>query len=155
MARTLNIYPKALIEGSVWTYIVKTYEPSTRVNSRFVHTVPAGVTADIPLSLLKLSYDLVVGDADTDGDVDTAHFVDTAASGPTNGETLWETWQTLAETVLAGLSAPYTQADYYAEWSKQDTQQVRQAGNRILVNGRGWTIPFVHQHEGDGTTTDG
>ena len=154
MARQLHVYPKALIEASTWTYLIKVYEPATRVNSRFEHTVPAGVTADVPLVLLKLSYDLTVGDTDTDQDVDTAHFVDTASGGPTNGQTLWESWQTLAESNLAGLTAPYTQADYWAEWSKKNTQRVRQAGNRILVNGRGWTVQNVHQHEGDGTNTD-
>lgn len=155
MARELHVYPKATIEASTWTFLVKIYEPLTRVNSRFEHTIPAGVTADVPLVLLKLNYDLIVGDADSDADVDTAHFVDTASGGPTNGETLWETWQILAESTLNSLTAPYTQTDYYAEWSKQDTQRVRQAGNRILVNGRGWTVLNVHQHEGDGTTTDG
>lgn len=148
MARTLHVYPKAIIDGSEWTYVVKVGA------SRFTHTIPSGVAADVPMRLLKLSYDLTVADTDTDEDVDDAHWSDTASGGPTSGETLWETWQALAEVNLTAAGSPHTQAGLYAEWSKQNTQRIRQAGNRILVNGRGWTIANVHQHEGDGTNTD-
>ncbi len=61
MARTLHVYPKAVLEGSSWTFLVKVYEPLTKANWRFVHTVPAGVTAETPLTLLKLVFDVVVG----------------------------------------------------------------------------------------------
>jgi hypothetical protein len=100
VARSLHVYPKAVLVGSSWSFIVKVFDQDTRTSSRFTHEVAAGVTAEIPMRLLKLSYDLTVGDADIDQDVDDAHFVDTAAGGPTNGETLWETWQTLAEIFL-------------------------------------------------------
>jgi hypothetical protein len=154
MARTYHLYPKAVIDGSTWTYHVKVYEPATRTNTRFEHTAPAAVTAEIPLRLLKVSFDLVTGDADTPQDVDNAMWLDTASGGPTNGETLWESWQGLADPKIAGLTTGYTQADFWAEWSQQNTARIRIAARRILVNGRGWTIPFAHQHEGDGTTTD-
>jgi hypothetical protein len=154
MARNLHIYPKAVIGGSTWTYLVKVYDQDTRVNSRFTHSVAAGVTAEIPMTLLKVAFDLVVGDADTDQDVDDAMWLDTALGGPTNGETLWETWQALADPKISGLTTGYSQTDFWAEWTQQNTARVRSAARRILVNGRGWSIPWVHQHEGDGTNTD-
>ena len=154
MARELHVYPKAIIEGSTWTYIVKIYEAATRTNSRFEHTATAGVTAEVPMRLLKVAFDLTVADTDTDQDVDDAMWLDTASGGPTNGETLWETWQALADPKIAGLTTGYTQADFWTTWTQQNTARVRNAARRILVNGRGWTIPWVHQHEGDGTNTD-
>ena len=154
MARLLHVYPKAVIDGSFWSLHVKVYDQTTHVNSRFVHVIPAGVTAELPMRLLKLSYDLTVADTDTDQDVDDAHFVDTASGGPTNGDTLWETWQALAESRIAGLTTGYTQADFFAAWTQQNTARVRTAARRILINGRGWTVSSVHQHEGDGTVTD-
>lgn len=156
MARELHVYPKAVIEGSTWTYVVKVYDHAIRQNSQFVHTAVAGVTAEVPLSLLKVSFDLVVADTDTDQDVDDALWLDTASGGPTNGETLWETWQQLADPKISGLTTGYTVQDFWAEWTQQNTARVRNAARRILINGRGWTIPggSVHQHEGDGTTTD-
>lgn len=158
MPRNLHVYPKAGITGSDWWFLVKVYDQDTRVSSRFKHTIPAGVTAEIPLTLLKLSYDMVVEDPPnpdpTDQDVDDAHFVDTAAGGPTNGETLWETWQGEAEAIIAGLTTGYTHADFFAAWTQQDTARIRTAARRILINGRGWTVSSVHQHEGDGTVTE-
>jgi hypothetical protein len=151
MPRTVHVYPKATIEGSTWTYVVKVGA------SRFVHSEAAGVTAEIPLTLLKLSYDLTVPDGVSDQDIDDAHWLATASGGPNNGKTLWGAWRDIAESNLSGLSPGYTKADYYAAWSNQDTSRVRDQGRRILVNGLGWSIDVgsIHQHEGDGTNTDG
>jgi hypothetical protein len=158
MARNLHVYPKAILQApSTWRYLVKVYEPATRINSRFEHTEPAGVTAELTLPLLKLSYDLTVPDVVTDQDVDDAHWSDTAQGGPNNGKTLWDAWRDIAETNLTALGTGYTLADWYAEWSNQDTSRIRDQGRRILVNGRGWVIDVgsIHQHEGDGSNTDG
>lgn len=152
MARNLSVYPKATLIGDQWQFVVNVWDATSR--SKFVHSETAGVTADVPLTLLKLAYDLTVADTDLDSDVDDAHWVDTAAGGPTNGETLWESWRSLAETKIAGLSPGYTLADFRAAWTQQNTARVRTAARRILINGRGWTVGSVHQHEGDGTVTE-
>jgi hypothetical protein len=161
MARTLHVYPKAVLKDSEWLLIVKVYEPTTRVRSRFEHVVAAGVTAEIPLRLLKLSFDLIVADTDTDQDVDDALFIDDIRPGPQT-ETVWGNWQTTAEGIITGLDPGYTVADFWAGWSMGDTQAVRNDAQRALVEGpggigRGWEIVAgsVHQHEGDGTVTDG
>ncbi len=155
MARLLHVYPKALIKGSLWTLTMKVYEPATKVNSRFVHTVPAGVTAETPLMLLKLVFDVVVGDADTAQDVDDALFVDDIKPGQQTA-TVWGNWADRAEGIISGLASGYTVGDFWGDWSKQDTSKVRNDARKALVQQRGWTVPVgsIHQHEGDGTNTD-
>ncbi len=160
MSRTLHVYPKAILDASTWTFLVKVYEPATQVNSRFEHTIAAGVAATTPLRLLKVSFDLIVADGDTDQDVDDALFVDDIRPGP-QVETVWGNWQDTAEGIIAGLDPGYTVAEFWAAWTNGDTQAVRNDANRALVSGpggigRGWTIPAgsIHQHEGDGTNTD-
>lgn len=149
MARTVHVYPKAMIADSTWTFIVKVDL------SRFEHTVAAGVTAEVPLSLLKVSFDLVVGDADTDQDVDDALFVDDIRPGPQT-ETVIGNWIEKAEDIISGLDIGYGVDDFWAMWRRQDTNAVRADARRALVTQRGWAINVgsVHQHEGDGTTTD-
>ena len=68
----------------------------------------------------------------------------------------------LAEGIVAGLTPGYTVADFWADWTFGDTQAVRNDANRALVSGpggigRGWEVVVgtLHQHEGDGTNTDG
>lgn len=153
MARNLHIYPKAVIDGGTWTFIVKVYEHATRITSRFEHSVPAGITVTEPVRLLKISFDMVVEDTDTDQDVDDALFVDDIKPGPQT-ETVWEAWQDRAETNWTASDG--TQADYYAQWSKPETNQMRNDARKALITQRGWTIDVgsVHQHEGDGTNTD-
>ncbi len=155
MARTLHVYPKAILDASTWTLIVKV------ADSRFEHTVPAGVTATTELRLLKLVFDLLVEDSDTDQDVDDALFIDDIRPGP-QVETVWGNWQITAEAIIAGLDPGYTVADFWAEWTHGDTQAVRNDVNRALVSGpggigRGWEVVVgtLHQHEGDGISTDG
>ena len=155
MARTLHVYPKALIDGAMWTLIVKVGD------SRFEHDVPAGVTADVPLVLLKVVFDLVVEDSDLDSDVDDALFLDDIQPGPQT-LTAWEDWQNIAEGIINSLAPSYTVVDFQQAWTGGDTQAVRNSFQRALVAGpggigRGWDIVdgTVHQHEGDGTNTDG
>lgn len=155
MARTLHVYPKATIVDSEWTLVVKVHDPATRATSRFAHVVPAGVTVEVPLRLLKVSFDLIVDDADTDQDVDDALFVDDIKPGAQT-ETVWSNWQELAETKIVGLGVGYVLADFWAAWGPSDTSAVRSDARRALVTQRGWTIPAgsVHQHEGDGTVSE-
>jgi hypothetical protein len=152
MARNLHVYPKAVLDGSSWTFIVKVFDQDTRANSRFEHIVAAGVTAEVPLRLLKLSFDLIVGDADADQAVDDALFLDDIRPGP-QVETVWGNWQEEAEGIISGLAPGYSAADFWAEWSKQQTAAIRTDARRALVTQRGWSVPWVHQHEGDGTVT--
>ena len=157
MARNLQVYPKAFHDGLAWRVSGKVDEFAAGTSSRFEHVVPAGVTAEVPLQMLKVVFDLTdLEDTDTHRDVDDALFDDDIKPGPTK-ETVWSNWQALAEGIISGLSSGYTQADFTAAWSKDDTEAVRDDANRALVSpqGRGWTITFFHQHEGDGTVTDG
>ena len=139
---------------------MKVYDRATRVNSRFVETVTAGLTAERFVPLLKVSWDLTVADTDIDQDVADSLFVDDIRPGPAT-ETVWGNWQTRAEGIIAGLTTGYTVADFRAAWTGGDTQAVRNDANRAMVSGpggigRGWTIVAgtVHQHEGDGTSVD-
>ena len=103
---------------------------------------------------------MVVAATDTDQDVADSLFVDDIASGP-SVETVWGNWQTRAEGIISGLTTGYTVQDFWSVWTFGDTQAVRNDANRAMVSGpggigRGWDIVAgtVHQHEGDGTTTD-
>ena len=147
MARTLQVYPKAVLTGSEWQFTDKVGD------SRFTHTIAAGVTAETPLVLLKLVFVLVVEDTDTDQDVDDSLFVDDIRPGPQT-ETVWGNWQDLAESIISGLATGYTADDFWAAWTIADTNAVRQDARRALVTQRGWTVDSVHQHEGDGTVLD-
>ena len=128
-------------------------------NSKFRHVVGAGVTADPPVQLLKVVFDLTVEDSDTDADVDDALFLDDIQPGPSTA-TVWGNWQIRAEGIISGLSPGYTVDDFWAAWTGGNTQAVRNDANRALVSGpggigRGWTITSFHQHEGDGTVLEG
>ncbi len=147
MVRTLQVYPKAVLTGSEWQFTDKVGD------SRFRHTIAAGVTAVTPLVLLKLVFVLVVEDTDIDQDVDDALFVDDIRPGPQT-ETVWGNWQDIAESIISGLAPGYTADDFWAAWGPQDTNAVRQDARRALVTQRGWTVDSVHQHEGDGTVLD-
>ena len=153
MTRNLNVYPKVFLEGSTWHLVVKVD------SSRFKHVVPAGVTAETPLQLLKLVFGLTVEDTDIDQDVDDALFLDDIQPGP-NTATVWGNWQDRAEGIIAGLTTGYTVDDFWLAWTGGDTQAVRDDAQRALVSGpggigRGWTIDSFHQHEGDGTLLEG
>lgn len=162
MARNLQVYPKAVLDGSIWFVTGKVDEFATGTRSRFEHVIPAGVTAETSLPLLKIVFDVIVEDTDTDQDVDDALFVDDIkpAPGIRNIETVWSNWQARAEGIIAGLAPGYTVKDFWAAWTMGDTQAFRNDANRALVSGpggigRGWTITFFHQHEGDGTVLEG
>ena len=153
MARNLHIYPKAILDGNEWLFIVKVYDRATRVTNRFEHTVAAGVFAPTPVRLLKISFDMVVDDLDTDQDVDDSLFVDDIKNGP-GYETVIGNWQVLAETNYAASDG--SQADYYSQWSSSETKQMRNDARKAMVTQRGWFIEpgSVHQHEGDGSNED-
>jgi hypothetical protein len=154
VARNLHIYPKAVLDGSTWTLIVKVYEPATRITSRFKHLEAAGVTANEPTRLLKVAWDMVVADTDTDQDVDDALYVDDIRPGP-QVETVWGNWRDEAESIIGGLAGGWTQVDFEAGWTSQATNGMRQDARRALITQRGWTIVAgsVQQTEGDGTET--
>ena len=155
MARNLHVYPKAGIAGTEWWFLVKIFDQDTRVQSRFEHVETAGVTAEVPLTLLKLCFDMVVEDTDLDSDVDDALYVDDIKPGG-GVKTVWGDWRDVAEAIISSLPPGYTRADFWAEWSKQKTDAVKADARRALITQRGWSIPVgsIHQHEGDGTVTD-
>jgi len=160
MARQLHVYPKAFIEASTWTLTMMVFDQTTRVTSHLVETVAAGLTAERPLSLLKVGWDMIVADSDTDQDVADSLFVDDIRPGPQT-ETVWSNWQDRAEGIIATLSTGYTVEDFWTAWTHGDTQGVRNDVQRAMVSGpggmgRGWTIVAgtVHQHEGDGSSTN-
>ncbi len=158
MARNFQVYPKATLTAQIWTLKVKVMDFDTRTAAAFVHTIPAGIEATADLAELKLGFNLVVADTDTDQDVDDALFVDDIQPGPSIA-TVWSEWQARAEAILAGLTAPYTLEDYWTAWTDGDTQATRNDMNRALVSGpggigRGWTVTAIHQHEPDGTVTE-
>jgi hypothetical protein len=146
----LGVYPKVTLRESTWRVILKVDEPGA--HSRFRHTVPAGVTAEVPLMMLKLAFDLTVPDTTAHADVDTALFTDLIDRGKDKNKTVWQVWQQLAEDILTGLT-DYTWREYLAEWSTNDTQRVRNAAKNTLITQRGWVVTDVHQHEGDGSIT--
>lgn len=157
MARNLQVYPKVTLNGSTWVASGRVYEAATGSTSEFIHVVPAGVTAEVPLLLLKVVFDLTVEDGDTNQDVDDALFLDDIHPSPAIEETVWGNWKTTAEGIITGLSPGYTQADFEAVWTVGDTQAMRQDAQRALESGpggigRGWTITFFHQHEAVGVT---
>ena len=154
MARTFHVYPKATLVGDVWKLIVKVYEPSTKANWRFIHDLAAGVTATTNLVELKISFDLITDDSDTPQDVDDSLYLDDIKPGG-GVETVWGNWQDRAEGIIAVLPASYTIRDYWSDWTQQDTAAVRSDARRALITQRGWSIPFIHWHEGDGTSGDG
>ncbi len=164
MARNLQVYPKASIEGSTWTYLTKIYESATGIQSRFTEVIAAGVTAEQPLRLLKVVWDVTVADTDTDQDVADSLFVDDITPAPSVRvvQTVWSEWQDRAEGIIRGLTTGYTKEDFWSAWTMGDTQAFRNNVNRAMVSGpggigRGWTIMAgtIHQHEGDGTVTEG
>lgn len=154
MARTFHVYPKAQLVDSTWKLVVKVYEPSTKENWRFVHEITAGVVASTALFELKISFDLIVADTDTPQDVDDALFVDDIAPGPSVAS-VWARWQDRAENIISGLSAPYTLSNYWADWAPNNTAKTRTDARKALMTQRGWSVPFIHWHEGDGTSEDG
>ncbi len=154
MVRNLQVYPKVILDGSTWRAIGKVDEAATGTRSRFEHLVPAGVTADTPLLLLKVVFDLTVENTDIDRFVDDALFTDDIHPNPNTTETVWGNWKTTAEGIITGLPPGFTADDFQAAWTTGDTQAMRSDAQRALetgpAGGRGWTITSFHQHEGTG-----
>lgn len=150
MARTLEIYPQATLEGATWTYTLEVSSASGV--TEFTHTAAAGIVALTPLRVLKVVFSLTVGDTVTDADIDAALFVDTISRGPNRNQTLWASWQARAETNIAALVPPYTETDFLAAWTTGHTSRIRSDARDILEQQRGWTVTAAHQHEGDRVT---
>lgn len=150
MARNLHVYPKAVLADGNWVLIVKVFDQDLRTTTRWTETTPAGVTVTNRLRLLKMSFDLVVADTDTDQDVFEAFTVDDIRAGP-QVETVWGNWVDRAEANIVG---DPTLVEFMAVWSTQDTSKTRADARKALVTQRGWTVSGVHQHEGDGTILD-
>ncbi len=160
MARNLSLYLKAVLTESLWMVWGRVDEFAAGTSSTFNHEVAAGVTALIPLPMLKIVFDLTVPDGTPDSDVDDALFVDDIHPAPGQTQTVWSNWQQLAEGLISGLPPGYTEADWLAAWTSADTAAVRSDANTALVSGpggigRGWIITFFHQHEGDGSELEG
>ena len=155
--RAVHVYPEAHLAGAEWTFSILITDQDTGERIEPEHTAAAGVTAETPLTLLKVAWDMAIGDTDTLEDVDAALWQDDIHPAPGQTETVWGNWQAAAEAIITGLPAGYTLEDFRAGWTKQATARVRQDANRALVIQRGWQIDAgsVHQHEGDGTATDG
>lgn len=146
MAQTVHVYPKATLVGDTWTFIVKVDD------ARIQYVETSGVTATTPLSLLKISFDLTIGDTDTAQDVANMLYVDDVRPGP-QVESVWFRWRETAEGIIGSLSPGYTNKDFWAAWSNQNTAKVRN-DMRSAISGRGWTVDVgtLHWHEGDGTS---
>jgi len=155
MARNLHVYPKATLVGDQWLFIVKVGEKATGVTNRFEHVETAGVTAEIPLYLLKICFDMTVDDAVTDQDIDDSLYLDDIKNGP-GVETVWGNWRDLAEGIISGLTPGYALPDFFIEWSNKDTKQTRNDARKALVTQRDYYIDpgSVHQHQGDGSNLD-
>lgn len=156
MARSLHVYPKVILEGSNWTLNLDVSEDGVK-EADLTFSLPAGVAVPVPLVLLKVVFDMVVGDSDTAQDVMDALTVDDIRPGPQTA-TVASNWIERAETDINRLPPGFTAEDFMATQSKQDTSKMR-SDARSAFGGRGWTenpdsVGSLHQHEGDGTSVD-
>ena len=151
MARSVQVYPRAMIAGPTWILSVEVRDGSETFT--FEHRVAAGIAIIGNLRLLKIVFDLTIGDADTAADVDAALFADDIRPGPQVG-TVWGNWQSTAEGII-GTRTQLTEAVFWADWTRQNTAAMRNDARRALEIQRGWTVTFIHQHEGDGGVTEG
>ena len=152
MARNLQVYPKVVLEGSVWTLHLDVSEGGVK-EADLTFSLPAGVVSALPLVLLKLVFGIVVSDTDTAQDVMDALTADDIHPAPNQTETVATNWIERAEADINGLPPGFTAEDFTAAQSKQDTSRMRSDALGAF-NDRSWTATFFHQHEGDGTVTD-
>ncbi len=152
----MHVYPKVVLHGSTWTLILGVSEGSVK-EADLTFSLPAGVSSALPLELLKIVFNVVVGDTDTAQDVLAALTVDDIHPSPQVTETVASNWVGRAENDIDGLPPGFTAEDFKAAQSKQDTSRMRADTEKALVDGRGWEVVTgsVHQHEGDGSATDG
>lgn len=164
MARSLHVYPKATLVDSTWLVKLSVAEfddadGSILNHMKFKPDIPAGVTAEIPLPLLKMAFDLITDHTGTDDfdtvvaqDVYDAIFVDDIQPGG-GYETVWSNWQEQAEATIEAMSSPHTRQDFWSRWTKQAIQSVRDDARRALITQRGWTVPVgeFYQRLGDGS----
>ena len=156
MARTLHVYPKVVLDGSTWTLHLDVSEGGVK-EADLIFSLSSGVTSAFPLVLLKIVFNVVVGDTDDAQDVLDSLTADDIHPAPGQTETVATNWIERAEDDIDGLPPGFTAADFKAAQSKQDTSRMRADTKKSLVDGRGWEFGAgtIHQHEGDGTNTDG
>lgn len=155
MAYEIQCYPKVQLKGTTWRVRVKLSSDTDYAVIEHIET--AGIAADCTdqnagqLLLLKLSFVVVVEDSDTFQDVFDALIVDDIRPGPQTAS-VWDRWRDRAESILSGMSSPYTRADYWAEWGQNDTAAIRNDA-RTAIGNRGWTVlpGSVKYMEGDGS----
>ncbi len=157
MVRELHVYPKGVLLAGLpgtWLLDLSVYEHATGVTSYFTRSDPSAHNVEADLRDLKLAFDLVVADSDTDQDVFDALTVDDIRPGP-QYETVWSNFVVRADGIYDDV-LPSNNLEFWAGWRKQDTAQTRSDARRALVTQRGWTVVAgtVHQHEGDSTVTD-
>ncbi len=152
MARNLHVYPKVIL-SSTWTLSLDVSEGGIN-EADLTFSLPAGVTSALELVLLKVVFDLVIGDTDVAQDVMNALTVDDIHPSPGQTETVATNWIERAEADIDGLPPDFTAADFMAAQSKQDTSKMR--GDALQAfGGRAWTATDFHQHEGDDTVLEG
>ena len=155
MVRNLHVYPKVILDGSTWTLYLDVSEDGVK-EADLEFSLLAGVTTTFPLVLLKVSFDVIVGDTDTAQDVMDALTVDDIKPGPQTA-TVATNWVERAEADINGLSPGFTAEDFKAAQSKQDSSKMRADATKAMGD-RGWvenpdSVGSVHQHEGDGSNT--
>ncbi len=151
----MHVYPKVVLHGSTWTLILGVSEGGVK-EPDLTFSVAAGVSSDLSLELLKIVFNVIVGDTDTAQDVLDALTADDIQPGG-QFRTVASNWVERAENNIDGMPPGFTAEDFRAAQSKQDTSRMRADTEKALVDGRGWEVVIgsVHQHEGDGTVTDG
>lgn len=150
MARNLAITPKIVLDGSDWVLAFFVYDKDLRVRSKFKYVFPASVSSPVPIRLLKVAFDMIVDDTDTDQMVADAFVYEDIRSGP-QVETVIGNWIGLAETQIQGLGDPWTYNDFVAAWTPNEVNAV--IGDvRTLIKNR-WTIPVgeIHYHSSEGS----
>ena len=154
MPRNLQVYPKVILDGSLWTLKLDVSEEGVK-EADLTFSLPAGVVSALPLVLLKVAFDIEVGDTDTAQDVMDALTDDDIKPGPQT-ETVATNWIERAEADITGLPPAFTAEAFTAAQSKQDTSRMRSDALQAFDD-RSWTVTFFHQHEGDviRTVTEG
>ena len=148
----VEVYPKAWLDGSTWHARFRVKDLATGAASEFEHSEAAGVSTVEPLRLLKLVVGLDMPDGTAPEDVRDSILADDIKPGG-GEETVWGNWIEIAEAIV-GTSTDLTQEEFWADWAPNMTNAVRSDARRAWVTQRGWTVLWVHQHEGDGTVLE-
>ena len=139
--RTVEVYPKAVLEPAGWLVVVKVNDVDRRVSSRFEHREAAGVSTAVVVRDLKVVFVIQIGDLDTDGDVFDMLITDDIKPG-SKTETVWGNWKALTEATI--LTTRRTASSTAA--ARSDVA--------AALRNRGWTLVRAYQQEADGTDID-